>query len=454
MLRRVHFWCLVAIIVLAPLPLGSNRPWSWSLLAVVVGVLCLLWPWAFAADRRAPLADLRRLAVPAALFLAVVAWALLQSSPLLPHNWAAALFGDAAAALGVTGTDAVQPAFRLEVATGVMRLLCYAGVFWLAFQHGRSERRARWLVEAMAVAGCAYAVYGLAVFASGNESILLMRKWAYPSSLTSTFVNRNTYATYAGLTILCAMYAAARRIERPVRLRGLLLHFRRPTILFALTVPIITAALLASGSRAGTASLILGMTVLVGTLRASAYPPGPDRRKAFLAGTAVACGLFAMLIGILSWPDALDGDFSDRLRLWGLTLELIEQRPWTGYGLGGFASAFAMIRPPDVALLWTEAHNTYLELAVDLGMPAAAMLIAAVLWLFGMCVAGVMLRRRDAGFPALGVAATVLVGFHALFDFSLQIPGLTVVWAAVLGVAVAQSYGTAADRPDLRPLTR
>jgi len=433
---------------MAPLPLASNRPWSWSLLAMAVGALCLLWPWASAADRRAPLADLGRLVVPGGLFLAVVAWALLQSSSLLQDSWAASLSREAAAALGGPGADSAPTFLQLAAATGIMRLLCYAGVFWLAFQHGRSERRARWLVEAMAVAGFVYAVYGLAVFASGNESILLMRKWAYPNSLTSTFVNRNTYATYAGLTILCAIVAAARRIERPLRLRALLLHFRRPTILFAVTVPIIIVALLASGSRAGTASLILGVAVLVGTLRASTHPPGPDRRKVLLAGTAAVSGLFALLIGILLWPDALDSDFSDRLRLWGLTLELIEQRPWTGYGLGGFASAFAMIRPPDVVLLWTEAHNTYLELAVDLGMPAAAMLVASVLWLVGMCMAGVMIRRRDAGYPALGVAATALVGFHALFDFSLQIPGLTVVWAAILGVAVAQSYGTSVDRGD------
>jgi len=372
-----------------------------------------------------------------------VAWALLQSSPLLPESWTATLSGDAAAALAGQGAHSIPPVRGFAAVTGVMRLICYAGVFWLAFQHGRSARRARRLIEAVAAAGCVYAIYGLAVFASGNESILLMRKWAYPNSLTSTFVNRNTYATYAGLTILCAMIAAARRLERPIRLRAMWLHFRRPTVLFAVSVPITVVALVASGSRAGTASAILGVAVLSVALWISVRPPGAGRLKAMLAGAGSVAGLFSLLIGILVWPDALDSDLSDRLRVWSLTLDLIAQRPSTGYGLGGFASAFAMIRPPDVALLWTEAHNTYMELAVDLGIPAAAMLVAAVLWLFGMCLSGLATRRRDAAYPALGAAATVLVGFHALFDFSLQVPGLTVVWVAVLGVAVAQSYGTA-----------
>ena len=34
---------LLALLVCAPLPLGSNRPWSWSLLAVATAIALLLW---------------------------------------------------------------------------------------------------------------------------------------------------------------------------------------------------------------------------------------------------------------------------------------------------------------------------------------------------------------------------------------------------------------------------
>jgi hypothetical protein len=53
---------------------------------------------------------------------------------------------------------------------------------------------------------------------------------------------------------------------------------------------------------------------------------------------------------------------------------------------------------------------------------------------------GVRLRRRDAVFPCLGIATTVLVALHATVDFSLQIPAVTYTYCFLLGAAVAQSW--------------
>ena len=41
-----------------------------------------------------------------------------------------------------------------------------------------------------------------------------------------------------------------------------------------------------------------------------------------------------------------------------------------------------------------------------------------------------------------GVAATVLVGVHSLFDFSLQMPAIAMTYASLMGVACAQAYPT------------
>jgi hypothetical protein len=52
---------------------------------------------------------------------------------------------------------------------------------------------------------------------------------------------------------------------------------------------------------------------------------------------------------------------------------------------------------------------------------------------------GVLVRQRDAIFPCIGIAASILVGFHALIDFSLQIPAVAITYVFLLGVGVAQS---------------
>ena len=87
-----------------------------------------------------------------------------------------------------------------------------------------------------------------------------------------------------------------------------------------------------------------------------------------------------------------------------------------------------------------KTHNTYLENIFELGWPVAGILFLCVTWLLLVCWRGVRYRRRDWVYPATGVAATVLVGVHSLFDFSLQMPGTAITYACILGVASAQSY--------------
>ena len=75
----------------------------------------------------------------------------------------------------------------------------------------------------------------------------------------------------------------------------------------------------------------------------------------------------------------------------------------------------------------------------ELGVPAALALFASIGGLALMCLRGWRRRHRDWVYPALGVAASVLVGIHALFDFSLQIPAVAILYACIMGIGCAQS---------------
>ena len=86
-----------------------------------------------------------------------------------------------------------------------------------------------------------------------------------------------------------------------------------------------------------------------------------------------------------------------------------------------------------------KAHNTYVEHLVELGVPATVLLYLGPLLLFGYCLRGVFARRRERVFALVAVGATLLVGLHALVDFSLQIPAVAVTFAALLGLGVAQA---------------
>ena len=95
-----------------------------------------------------------------------------------------------------------------------------------------------------------------------------------------------------------------------------------------------------------------------------------------------------------------------------------------------------------VSALVDKAHNTYLEIVLELGLPFAICLFAAVFGLSLLCFRGLRRRRRNRHYPAIGIATTLLVAVHSLIDFSLQIPAVAVSYAFVMGIAVAQSEST------------
>ncbi|MFC1606252.1 O-antigen ligase domain-containing protein, partial [Pseudomonadota bacterium] len=107
-----------------------------------------------------------------------------------------------------------------------------------------------------------------------------------------------------------------------------------------------------------------------------------------------------------------------------------------------FADSFRLYDQVEDTVHYDRAHNTWLENAFELGLPAALALFLALIGLALTCLRGVRRRHRDWVFPATGVAASVLVGIHATVDFSLQLPAVAMLYAAIMGVACAQSYSS------------
>jgi len=130
--------------------------------------------------------------------------------------------------------------------------------------------------------------------------------------------------------------------------------------------------------------------------------------------------------------------------VYSLVVRAIGDAPLLGTGYGSFRDVFPLYRDATVdgPRAWEQAHNTYLENALELGIPAAVALWGAVLGCARCCWLGVRLRRRNGFYPAVGVAATALVAAHSTVDFSLQIPAVSVTYAFILGIACAQSYPT------------
>ena len=461
------FHALVALILLAPLPLGAYPQWAWSAMAVACGGLLYIWGLLVLSRRlafNAPPAFL--LWSAAALGLAML-WGLLQTTALLPEDWRHPIWRDAAAALETPLRGAVS----LDPVAGrdsVLRMAAYAAIFWLAFQCGRDSRRASLALRALAAGAACYALIGLGVLFSGAEKVLWLDKSHYPGAASGTFVNPNHFGAHCGLGLLCATTLLLRRLSPGwasrigfrERLRFLLVEFMPRNALMLAASLLLAAALalsLSRGAAAATALALLALMLLLALRRGLSVRQLLPR----LFGAALAGVLVLLLAG-----QALERklwetgpDFASRAEIYTQTLAAIRERPLLGTGLGSFEAVYRSHRTAEIRPGARMAHNDYLELALELGIPAAALLVSSVLVLAAGCARGVWARRRDYEFPAAGVAACILMGAHSLVDFSLQIPAVAAAFSLVLGIATAQTQpkslgGGGVIRRDLRRRTR
>ncbi len=450
------FVLLLGFVLLLPLPLGSVAPLSWWVIASYVGLLLvvhalsLLHPAAIIGQRVTPNWPWL---VP---FLATTAWAAIQVSPLTPAAWHNPLWQASSALLEtpLPGAISIDPD---DTAAAIVRLLAYAGIFWLAVQLCWSRRRAETVFLALSFAAFAYSAYGLIEEFSGAQMVLWFQKTAYFDSVTSTFINRNNYAAYAGLGLICASGMLIKQLSASVTSQ----RSRRSEIVAllqalsgwrALLLPgwvLSCAALALTESRGGVISTFAGLLALVAALGASRTVG--RRYVLVIAGSVVVAGL---VVGSLNGTQVAkrlattDIAQEGRPMVYELLRHAIAESPWLGTGYGTFEEAFRPIQPDAVKGRWDRAHDTYLENAFELGVPAALLLNVSAAALFIRCLIGLRARHRDAIYPAIGIGVSVLLGCHSLVDFSLQIPAITATYALIMGTAVIQSWPRRLLPPD------
>lgn len=444
-LQRPSLVLFCLLLIWAPLPLGSNRPWSWSFLVLGIAAAGLLMALHLVMRREA-LRPPRMVGFAGLAFLGVAGWAWLQMQPALISGWAHPAWG-ALDALGIERSVGSAGAVSLDLdltRDALIRLLGYVGAFIVAFVLAREAPAARRLMLVLLCTVTAVSAYGLFMVFGGARLLPFLAKPSYGSIVTGSFVNRNSFATYANLGVLIGFVwlfepflADLGRREIRVLLRELVerLMGQRGIILVALLV-LATASLL-TASRGGFLSLAAALLAVLALLFLLTRPRLPALLVAIPLLVAAIWGLVA-----LSGQAVLKRfeNLSDlRLEIWQVTRSMIDDRFWLGHGYGTYETTFYAYRDERFPLVVDKAHNTYLEHAAELGLPATVLLYAGGLLLVIQCLKGLFQRRRDKIYPLIAVAASMLVAVHAIFDFSLQIPAIAVTYAAIMGIGCAQS---------------
>ncbi|MBS0526213.1 MAG: O-antigen ligase family protein [Proteobacteria bacterium] len=443
-------------IACSPIPFGSNIDWAWSPLAVIAGITLVLSGMLQLRGNKGFFTFTPSLLVAGGCFVAVLAWQLLRLANLGPTAEVTSLFEPAGGPLG--GPIAARNLIDEERTwTALMRLATYGAAFFLVTQFARDRKLAQRLMLAIVLVAVGVTLYGLVMEFTVQSCLVLdfakipLEGRRNPCAFSGTFVASANYCDYAAMAGFICLF----RLEEVVaeagahgswrtRLRGRLAAVSGRGAFLLTALLILTTGVVLTASKAGIASFVVAAgatSLLVSTFRNE----GKSARLVRLLAICTAL-LFAILIGgehiLVRSVDLLAKGDPARAAVLDLTAGAVALQPWSGWGLDSFYRLYTVLQPPGVALIFDKAHNSYLETALDVGIPMAVLIVAGMVAIAGRSLRGLSERRRDWHFSASAVAATILLGLHSLVDFGIQIPAVALTYAAVMGMGWAQSWSS------------
>src|SRR5262245_45180340 len=449
--ERMLLWALIAGLAWCPFWLGSDALIAWGINAVLFPGLVAIYELSLLIRGvRHPVA-IKQIKAAAALFAAVVLWTLLQNATWTPDWLHHPIWHMAADALQkpIEGSISVN---RELTSLALLRLVTAASVFWITTQLCRNPARADLLLWSIAAISCVYAAYGIFAFGLTPGRILWFENPFTGSFVTSTFINPNPFAAYAGMGLVVVFGLILRLYRHEFTALGGSIRFKVATFidgtgrkgpaLFGAAF-VILVALLLSGSRGGIASTAFGLFVLGAlTLRLRKQQVAEQRVAIIVVGALLVAATF-LVFGDAVFGQIAHKGFRDESRtaVYIITMRSILAAPLIGYGYGTFSDVFPMFRDQSVSSWgqWQLAHNTYLEVFQGLGLLFGSMLVASVALLVLRCVKGATTRQANETLPCVAASVAFLLGAHTLVDFSLQVQAIALTFMALLGAGVAQS---------------
>lgn len=309
------------------------------------------------------------------------------------------------------------------------RLALPAAAFALACQLPRSGRRG--VLAVIVASGALVAVYGLfQAFVGLEQTAERARELGVSAEAVARLEQGRAFATHALPASLAGALTVALAAAGAVALgaRG-----RQVRWAAAAAAAVAAAGLLATGSVGAWIGLAAGAAVVFRQLRS-----GSALR---LAGVAAAALVTLVALAAIKPASVLDLDnpnhpLKRRLDNWVGAVRIAGAQPVAGTGLGSFGSLYPGVRQPDDnETLY--AHNSWLQLAVEGGLPALVLLVAAAWALWR--------RARDDLEPERlwALAGAVAFAAHNLVDFTAFLPGVAVPAMAMAGIAFARGEAPA-----------
>ena len=425
---------------------SAQGVWSNALLQLLgLAILC----WAIIARDPAPL--LRNARILLGLAVALVLIVLVQLVPLPPALWTS-LPGRGFIAEGYRLLSQPLPWLPISVAPYETLAALWTFIPPIAVLLAcllTDSARPRWIAIAAIAGVLCGIIVGLLQVASPNP---LQSPWYFyertnHGRATGFFANANHMAAALAVSIPL-VFAVVDDLRQRVAGRA-----SKPGLLVAGLgmIAVLALGILLNGS---TAILLLGPPVVI----ASALLVVPPRMKLSRFLPAAALAIVAIMVAAYVSGFAARTAGSDttsvesRRLMWSETIPAIGDFLPVGAGAGTYRSLYPTYEDPAKIgrTRTSHAHNDYLELALELGLPGLVLLGLFLVWWF--------VRARDAWRSGheerYALAAAIASGallLHSLVDYPLRTAALASLMAACIAIMAVPRARRSNAQDDLWP---
>jgi O-antigen ligase len=449
------YYGLLALLVWAPLPLGSNRTWA---IGILLAMSVLLFAASINAWRQHFARARQRLALfrwPLFLLLSMVLLSWLQTLEL-PANLVEIISPQAAAiqapAQSMTlSLDLFQSKIMASLATA------YFLVFVVALLCLRNPERLDRTALVLVYSGVLQTVVGALLF-SIKADYRIFYVHVDHSRMIGTYVYHNSLAGYLCMCLsigIGLMLARLGQGQGPLRnwrakVTAVVSFILSPTMRLRLLLVVMVIGLVLTRSRMGNSAFFAAMLIVGLAAIALARKTAP--RTIALITSLIVIDIFVVGAGVglekviqriqdtevMVADEGRSESIEARTEAARISLPIVQDYPMVGTGGGSFYNVFMSYRTPTYGYVYIDhTHNDFVEIATDYGLVGFAILgVLAALTL--ATVLRVMARRKSrvAWGIAFGVAMAIVGLFiHSTVDFNLQIPAnaLTIVVILAMG---------------------
>ncbi|WP_353539833.1 O-antigen ligase family protein [Colwellia sp. KU-HH00111] len=449
-LNNALFYCFLTLIFWVPIPLGSNRPWAWSIIEIVAFTLLAIYLMTSIKSNEKFSDKLHYYKPLLLLFLTVQLWLVLQYLPLpdaILYTMSPNLHDIYRYFPDKITTLSLDPA-QTKVAS--LKGLAYFCIMLLSIFLITNEKRLKLMLTVMVLSGTFQAVYGSLQALSGNNLSWVLE---VPNSNIATggFIYKNHFANFLllciaiGIGLLVTYLSKQKMTTGRAKLRQLVASLLDGKGVIRIALAIMVIALVMSRSRMGNAAFFIAMT-LTGIF-AFIYFKNRSKNLSFLLISLFVIDTF--ILG--SWfgldkvkqrmeETSFSRETRDEVNIYGL--ELIKKFPISGTGAGSFYTVFPMVQQENLYIYYDHAHNDYLQFAIEYGLPSTLLLGVIVLW--SLWQTGYTMRHRRNNLmkgTAFGcmMAITGMI-IHISVDFNLQAPANAVYFVLIITLAWQSRY--------------